>query len=193
MIRLSWKWSTDGEKEGADQVKLVPNSIWILLPDWKGLWCCLDLSRLGRNSWPSKRNEDQFLIWKILFPHSTIIRLLLLPTMTIKSHVKQKFIQAVKGLPICYRASRILVDIFDQTGPALANQRDLYFASQKYLSSQYASDKDKWGTVLSGECFSCLGKEQGLVSNDLEDKGFTNELVGDWYFNRKRCKFLFGW
>ena len=34
-------------------------------------------------------------------------------------------------------------------------------------------------------------KSKDWFQNDLEDKGFTNELVGDWYFNRKDV-FSFG-
>jgi len=46
---------------------------------------------------------------------------------------------------------------------------------------EYASDKDKWGQFdpKRWNAFYAWAKEQGLVSNDLEDKGFTNELVGD--------------
>ncbi len=40
------------------------------------------------------------------------------------------------------------------------------------------------------ECFYAWAKEQGLVSNDLEDKGFTNELVGDWYLTVKDVSFF---
>ena len=55
-------------------------------------------------------------------------------------------------------------------------------------------NKDKWGQfdLKRWNAFYAWAKEQGLVSNDLEDKGFTNELVGDWYFNPKDVSFSFG-
>ena len=102
----------------------------------------------------------------------------------LKSHKEEakKFIQAVKkGYQYAIEHPEEAADILIKQAPALANQRDFVLASQKYLSSQYASDKDKWGQFDSKRwnAFYAWAKEQGLVSNDLEDKGFTNELVGD--------------
>ena len=87
----------------------------------------------------------------------------------------------VKGYQYAIEHPEEAADILIKQAPALANQRDFVLASQKYLSSQYASDKDKWGQFDSKRwnAFYAWAKEQGLVSNDLEDKGFTNELVGD--------------
>ena len=102
----------------------------------------------------------------------------------LKSHKEEakKFIQAVKkGYQYAIEHPEEAADILIKQAPALANQRDFVLASQKYLSSQYASDKDKWGQFdpKRWNAFYAWAKEQGLVSNDLEDKGFTNELVGD--------------
>ena len=94
----------------------------------------------------------------------------------------KKFIQAVKkGYQYAMEHPEEAADILIKQAPALANQRDFVLASQKYLSSQYASDKDKWGQFDAKRWndFYAWAKEQGLVSNDLRDKGFTNELVGD--------------
>ena len=94
----------------------------------------------------------------------------------------KKFIQAVKkGYQYAMEHPEEAADILIKQAPALANQRDFVLASQKYLSSQYASDKDKWGQfdAKRWNAFYAWAKEQGLVSNDLRDKGFTNELVGD--------------
>ena len=50
-----------------------------------------------------------------------------------------------KGYQYAIEHPEEAADILIKQAPALANQRDFVLASQKYLSSQYASDKDKWG------------------------------------------------
>ena len=93
-----------------------------------------------------------------------------------------KILRAIKkGYQYAIEHPEEAADILIKQAPALANQRDFVLASQKYLSSQYASDKDKWGQFdpKRWNAFYAWAKEQGLVSNDLEDKVFTNELVGD--------------
>ncbi|MFP4872074.1 nitrate ABC transporter substrate-binding protein, partial [Streptococcus pneumoniae D39] len=51
--------------------------------------------------------------------------------------------------------------------------------SQKYLSKEYASDKEKWGQFDAARwnAFYKWDKENGILKEDLTDKGFTNEFV----------------
>ena len=177
------------KKEGADfnQVKLVPNSdsnsitpienkvfdaAWIY-HGWDGILA------------EQKGMKTNFFYMKDFVPafdyYSPVI---IANNDYLKSHKEEakKFIQAVKkGYQYAIEHPEEAADILIKQAPALANQRDFVLASQKYLSSQYASDKDKWGQFDSKRwnAFYAWAKEQGLVSNDLEDKGFTNELVGD--------------
>lgn len=177
------------KKEGADfnQVKLVPNSdsnsitpienkvfdaAWIY-HGWDGILA------------EQKGMKTNFFYMKDFVPafdyYSPVI---IANNDYLKSHKEEakKFIQAVKkGYQYAIEHPEEAADILIKQAPALANQRDFVLASQKYLSNQYASDKDKWGQFdpKRWNAFYAWAKEQGLVSNDLEDKGFTNELVGD--------------
>ena len=70
-------------------------------------------------------------------------------------------------------------DILIKHAPELKNKRDFVLASQKYLSEQYASDKDKWGQFEASRrnAFYKWAKDNGIVDNDLSDKGFSNKFV----------------
>ena len=50
---------------------------------------------------------------------------------------------------------------------------------KKYLSKEYASDKEKWGQFDAARwnAFYKWDKENGILKEDLTDKGFTNEFV----------------
>ena len=58
-------------------------------------------------------------------------------------------------------------------------KRDFVIESQKYLSKEYASDKEKWGQFDAARwnAFYKWDKENGILKEDLTDKGFTNEFV----------------
>ena len=177
------------KKEGAsfDQVKLVPNSdsnsitpiennafdaAWIY-HGWDGILA------------EQKGLKTNFFYMKDFVPEFDYYSPVIIANNDyLKEHKAEakKFIQAVKkGYQYAMEHPEEAADILIKQAPALANQRDFVLASQKYLSSQYASDKDKWGQfdAKRWNAFYAWAKEQGLVSNDLRDKGFTNELVGD--------------
>lgn len=177
------------KKEGAsfDQVKLVPNSdsnsitpiennafdaAWIY-HGWDGILA------------EQKELKTNFFYMKDFVPEFDYYSPVIIANNDyLKEHKAEakKFIQAVKkGYQYAMEHPEEAADILIKQAPALANQRDFVLASQKYLSSQYASDKDKWGQFDAKRWndFYAWAKEQGLVSNDLRDKGFTNELVGD--------------
>ncbi len=52
-------------------------------------------------------------------------------------------------------------------------------STQKYLSKEYASDKEKWGQFDAARwnAFYKWDKEMVSLKEDLTDKGFTNEFV----------------
>lgn len=177
------------KKEGAsfDQVKLVPNSdsnsitpiennafdaAWIY-HGWDGILA--EQKELNTNFFYMKDFVPEFDYYSpVIIANNDYLK-------EHKAEAK-KFIQAVKkGYQYAMEHPEEAADILIKQAPALANQRDFVLASQKYLSSQYASDKDKWGQFDAKRWndFYAWAKEQGLVSNDLRDKGFTNELVGD--------------
>ena len=73
----------------------------------------------------------------------------------------KKVLQAIKkGYQYAMEHPEEAVDILIKYAPELKNKRDFVLASQKYLSEQYASDKDN-----------------GIVNNDLSDKGFSNDYI----------------
>ena len=70
-------------------------------------------------------------------------------------------------------------DILIKNAPELKEKRDFVIESQKYLSKEYASDKEKWGQFDAARwnAFYKWDKENGILKEDLTDKGFTNEFV----------------
>jgi ABC transporter, substrate-binding protein len=70
-------------------------------------------------------------------------------------------------------------DILIKNAPELKDKRDFVIESQKYLSKEYASDKEKWGQFDADRwnAFYKWDKENGILKEDLTDKGFTNEFV----------------
>ncbi len=86
-------------------------------------------------------------------------------------------LSAIKRLPI-YGASIEVTDILIKNAPELQEKR-LCHRISKYLSKEYASDKEKWGhrCRCSLECSSQMGaKRMVSLVKDLTDKGFTNEF-----------------
>ncbi len=74
-------------------------------------------------------------------------------------------------------AASILVN-GDTTG-SLADSLDLVTESQKWISSQYIADSEKWGYIDSerwNNFYSWL-YENGLVEKDITDCGFSNDYL----------------
>ena len=92
----------------------------------------------------------------------------------------KKVLQAIKkGYQYAMEHPEEAADILSKNAPELKNKRDFVLASQKYLSEQYASDKDKWGQFEASRwnAFYKWAKDNGLVKNDLSDKGFSNDYI----------------
>jgi len=89
-------------------------------------------------------------------------------------------LQAIKkGYQYAMEHPEEAADILIKNAPELKNKRDFVLASQKYLSEQYASDKSKWGQFEASRwnAFYKWAKDNGLVKNDLSDKGFSNDYI----------------
>ena len=92
----------------------------------------------------------------------------------------KKVLQAIKkGYQYAMEHPEEAADILIKNAPELKNKRDFVLASQKYLSEQYASDKSKWGQFEASRwnAFYKWAKDNGLVKNDLSDKGFSNDYI----------------
>ena len=92
----------------------------------------------------------------------------------------RKVIQAIKkGYQYAMEHPEEAADIFIKNAPELKEKRDFVIESQKYLSKEYASDKEKWGQFDAARwnAFYKWDKENGILKEDLTDKGFTNEFV----------------
>ena len=96
----------------------------------------------------------------------------------------KKVLQAIKkGYQYAMEHPEEAADILIKNAPELKNKRDFVLASQKYLSEQYASDKDKWGQFEASRwnAFYKWAKDNDLVKNDLSDKGFSNDYINVSY------------
>ena len=92
----------------------------------------------------------------------------------------RKVIQAIKkGYQYAMEHPEEAADILIKNAPELKEKRDFVIESQKYLSKEYASDKEKWGQFDAARwnAFYKWGQENGILKEDLTDKGFTNEFV----------------
>ena len=92
----------------------------------------------------------------------------------------RKVIQAIKkGYQYAMEHPEEAADILIKNAPELKEKRDFVIESQKYLSKEYASDKEKWGQFDAARwnAFYKWDKENGILKEDLTDKGFTNEFV----------------
>ena len=70
-------------------------------------------------------------------------------------------------------------DILIKNAPELQEKRDFVIESQKYLSKEYASDKENGDNLTQTVGMPSTNgiKENGILKEDLTDKGFTNEFV----------------
>ena len=92
----------------------------------------------------------------------------------------RKVIQAIKkGYQYAMEHPEEAADILIKNAPELKEKRDFVIESQKYLSKEYASDKEKWGQFDAARwnAFYKWDKENGILKEDLTDKGFTNDFV----------------
>jgi len=71
-------------------------------------------------------------------------------------------------------------EILIKYAPELENKKAMIIESQKYLASQYATDKDKWGYIdpVRWNAFYNWLNEKGLTKNPIpENTGFSNDYL----------------
>lgn len=92
----------------------------------------------------------------------------------------RKVVQAIKkGYQYAMDHPEEAADILIKNAPELKEKRDFVLESQRYLSKNYADDKDKWGQFDADRwnAFYKWDKENGILEKDLTNQGFTNEFV----------------
>ncbi|MBF0713701.1 ABC transporter substrate-binding protein [Gemella sp. GH3] len=93
----------------------------------------------------------------------------------------KKIIQAIKkGYQYTIDNPEEAAEILIKYSPELKNKREFVIESQKYLSKQYATNKEKWGEIdpTRWSNFYKWINENNIIDNKLqEDSGFTNEYV----------------
>lgn len=92
----------------------------------------------------------------------------------------KKVLKAIKkGYRFAIENPEESADILIKHAPELKNQKEFVVASQKYLSSQYASNPDKWGEFDADRwnAFYVWAQEQGILESDLKDQGFSNDYL----------------
>ena len=91
----------------------------------------------------------------------------------------RKVIQAIKkGYQYAMEHPEEAADILIKNAPELKDKRDFVIESQKYLSKEYASDKEKWGQFDADRwnAFYKWDKENGILKEDLTDKGIYQRI-----------------
>lgn len=89
--------------------------------------------------------------------------------------IKKGYIYAIKHPD---ESAKILI----KYNPELAKNKDLILASQKYLSSVYASNPEKWGEIDSkrwNEFYNWVNNQNILKEKIPLNKGFSNEYLKD--------------
>ncbi|MDG3132886.1 ABC transporter substrate-binding protein [Streptococcus suis] len=92
----------------------------------------------------------------------------------------KKVLAAIKkGYQYAIKYPEESAKILIKNAPELQSQEEFVLASQKYLSGQYASDPEKWGQfdAKRWNAFYKWANENGILENDLKDKGFSNEYI----------------
>lgn len=92
----------------------------------------------------------------------------------------KKVLQAIKkGYQYAMEHPEEAAEILIKNAPELKNERDFVIESQKYLSKQYATNKDKWGQFdeKRWNAFYQWAQDNQLITNDLKGKGFSNNFI----------------
>lgn len=92
----------------------------------------------------------------------------------------KKVLQAIKkGYQYAIENPDESGEILIKHAPELASQKEFVLASQRYLSSQYASDPEKWGEFDADRwnAFYNWAYEKGILESDMKDQGFSNHYL----------------
>jgi len=92
-----------------------------------------------------------------------------------------KILRAIKkGYQYAMEHPEEAAEILIKYAPELENKKAMIIESQKYLATQYASDKDKWGYIdpTRWNAFYNWLNEKGLTKNTIpENTGFSNDYL----------------
>jgi len=92
-----------------------------------------------------------------------------------------KILRAIKkGYQYAIEHPEEAAEILIKYAPELENKKAMIIESQKYLASQYATDKDKWGYIdpARWNAFYNWLNEKGLTKNPIpENTGFSNDYL----------------
>ena len=93
----------------------------------------------------------------------------------------KKIIQAIKkGYVYAMEHPEEAADILIKNAPALKDKRDFVVESQKYLSKQYAENKDTWGQIDAARWnafYNWVNANKITEKAIPENTGFTNDFV----------------
>ena len=93
----------------------------------------------------------------------------------------KKILRAIKkGYQYAMEHPEEAAEILIKYAPELENKKAMIIESQKYLATQYASDKDKWGYIdpARWNAFYNWLNEKGLTKNPIpENTGFSNDYL----------------
>lgn len=93
----------------------------------------------------------------------------------------KKILRAIKkGYQYAMENPEEAADILIKYAPELQNKRDFIISSQKYLSKEYASNKEKWGYIDAARWnrfYNWLNSNNLLKNPIPENTGFSNEYL----------------
>ncbi|WP_022818830.1 ABC transporter substrate-binding protein [Fusobacterium russii] len=93
----------------------------------------------------------------------------------------KKILRAIKkGYQYAMEHPEESVDILIKYAPELTNKRDFVVESQKYLSKEYASDKEKWGHIDGtrwNKFYNWINENNLLNQKIPENTGFSNDYL----------------
>lgn len=93
----------------------------------------------------------------------------------------KKVLQAIKkGYQYAIENPEESAEILIKNVPELASQREFIIESQKYLATQYATNKDKWGEIDStrwNKFYNWINENNITEDKIGENVGFTNEYL----------------
>lgn len=93
----------------------------------------------------------------------------------------KKVIQAIKkGYQYAIDNPEEAAEILIKNAPELKEKRDFVLASQKYLSKNYANNKDKWGEIDAerwNKFYNWVNENKISQTPLKENAGFTNEYI----------------
>ena len=93
----------------------------------------------------------------------------------------KKILRAIKkGYQYAMEHPEEAAEILIKYAPELENKKAMIIESQKYLATQYATNKDKWGYIdpVRWNAFYNWLNEKGLTKNPIpENTGFSNDYL----------------